>query len=416
MNKRLPIYVLPNGIRVVVDVLKSVETVSLGMFIKAGSRDDKIGKSGTAHLLEHMIFKGCKNKQGQNVIRTLEDVGGQANAYTTKELTAFHFKVLKQDFNLALKLLANMLMESKFEEVEFENEKKVILQEIAQDNEDLDSLFNNLMTEIAYTNQDLGRPVLGTSDSVKNMKVKDLYDFMKDNYASDECVLSVSGNVDEKKILDLILKLFSPWPYRKNKISKKAKYIGGKRIIENKLGNGQVYFYASYPAPSYDNIKEVYTAKLLKIALTGGIFARLYQELREKRGLVYGIKSTYINYTDNGIFSIFSSVATEKFNEFLKVLLNELKLFGKNIMKDDELNKIKAQIRAGISFEMEGTSARIMRNAYQIIFYHDLYPVKNILDLIDSITAKDIAAMAKRVFDNGAKPTILVYGNVEVNI
>ncbi|MDR1691514.1 MAG: insulinase family protein [Rickettsiales bacterium] len=405
MKRKLPIYLLPNGMRVVIDNIKTVETVSLGMFVRAGSRDEKENKQGVAHFLEHMIFKGCKTKDDKDVVQNLEDVGGQVNAFTTRESTAFTFKVMKQNCDMALKMLANVFMQPKFSKKDLEIERKVILQEIAQDDNQLESVFDNEMTRLAFGNQSLGQKVIGTKKDIEKITVQDLYDFMNANYCSQKCVLCVCGNVDEKKLLDKIVKLFDKWSYVCPYKIETSKYIGGNKLIKN---NGdQVYVQLTYPAPSYENIRAVYTAKLLKMALTGGITARLYRKLRTELGLVYNIKCSYFTFTDNGLFSIFFVASKNNMLRLMKVLKSELNT-TKNILTSGELKKIKAQIRAGISFEMEGTQARIIRNAYQILFYNDLYPVQNILDIIDSIKESDIEKMAKKIFSS--KCSQIVYG------
>ncbi|HYU13573.1 MAG TPA: pitrilysin family protein, partial [Stellaceae bacterium] len=311
---------LSNGLRVVTDRIDTVDTVSLGLWVDVGTRHEAPQINGVAHFLEHMAFKGTERRSARAIAEEIEAVGGHLNAYTSRESTAYYAKVLKEDLPLALDILADILMHSSFEPTELERERTVILQEIGQANDTPDDIIFDYFQERAFPDQAMGRPVLGSPDIIRRLSRESVMGYLRDHYGAARMVLSAAGNLEHARVVDLAEKLLSEMPAERAVTSEPAQYVGGDRRQERELE--QLHLVIGFPGLPLGD-PDYYAASVLSTAFGGGMSSRLFQEVREKRGLVYSIHSFAHGYRDGGLFGIYAGTGEEEAAELLPVLCDE---------------------------------------------------------------------------------------------
>ena len=312
---------LKNGVTVLTDYVSSVETVCVGMWVYVGARNETKENNGVAHLLEHMAFKGTKNRSAKQISDEVEMIGGHVNAYTSREITAYHMKVLKEDIKTSVDIISDIMQFSSFDPKELDRERGVILQEIGMYLDTPDDLVFDKWQETAYPNQPMGRSILGTTDIIKNIKRDEVNGFMNDFYNPEKMVFSVSGNFDEQEVIDLIDSKFNHLPQGKNNYSENSKYLGGEYRQNKDLE--QVNLVLGFDGVDY--FSDLYYPTALYSAVLGsGMSSRLFQEIREKRGLVYSISSFSSSYTDTGSFGIYAGTGSKEIKELIPVLCDQL--------------------------------------------------------------------------------------------
>jgi predicted Zn-dependent peptidase len=294
---------LSNGLRIVTDRIDTVATVSLGLWVDVGTRHEPAAINGVAHFLEHMAFKGTKRRSALAIAEEIEAVGGHLNAYTSRESTAYYAKVLKEDVGLALDILADILQHSTFEPSELERERTVILQEIGQANDTPDDIIFDYFQERAFPGQAMGRPVLGSPEIIKKLARKSVVSYLKNHYSASRMVVSAAGNLDHDKFVALAETLLSDLPAERAVGTEPARYVGGEHRQDRDLE--QLHLVLGFPGLKLDD-PDYYAAAVLSTAFGGGMSSRLFQEVREKRGLVYAISSFAHSYRDGGLFGIYA--------------------------------------------------------------------------------------------------------------
>lgn len=313
---------LKNGVTVLTDYVSSVETVCVGMWVYVGARNETNENNGVAHLLEHMAFKGTKNRSAKQISDEVEMIGGHVNAYTSREITAYHMKVLKEDIKTSVDIISDIMQFSSFDPKELDRERGVILQEIGMYLDTPDDLVFDKWQETAYPNQPMGRSILGTTDIIKNIKRDEVNGFMNDFYNPEKMVFSVSGNFNEQEVIDLIDSKFNHLPQGKNNYSENSKYLGGEYRQNKDLE--QVNLVLGFDGVDY--FSDLYYPTALYSAVLGsGMSSRLFQEIREKRGLVYSISSFSSSYTDTGSFGIYAGTGSKEIKELIPVLCEDRK-------------------------------------------------------------------------------------------
>src|SRR5271156_1213565 len=309
---------LPNGPRIVTDRIDTVATVSLGLWVDVGTRHEPAKVNGVAHFLEHMAFKGTKRRSALAIAEEIEAVGGHLNAYTSRESTAYYAKVLKEDLPLALDILADILMNSSFDPAEFERERTVILQEIGQANDTPDDIIFDHFQERAFPDQAMGRPTLGSPEIIRRLSRESVIAYLRDHYGAARMVLSASGNLDHDRFVDLADRLLSAMPAIGANghaiTAEPARYIGGEYRQGRDLE--QLHLVLGFPSLALGD-PDYYAASVLSTAFGGGMSSRLFQEVREKRGLVYTIHSFAHSFRDGGLFGIYAGTGEEEAGELM---------------------------------------------------------------------------------------------------
>lgn len=395
---------LPSGLTVATDTMTSVETASVGVWVGVGTRDEPAGADGIAHLLEHMAFKGTTRRSARAIAEAIEDVGGHLNAYTGREQTAYYAKVLADDTSLALDIVADILQNSVFDPEELERERHVVLQEIGQAEDTPDDIVFDRFQLAAYPDQPLGKPVLGDPDVVARLGRDDLIQYLSSHYGPTQMVAVAAGRVDHQRFLDEVSTAFADLPARAGAAGAAAQYQGG--VLHEDRDLEQVHAVLGFPAGSVTD-PDYYAWSVYSTILGGGMSSRLFQEVREKRGLAYSIYSFGASYRDGGTLGIYVGTDPKDLAEVLEVTCTELALLG-DVVSEVELRRAKAQLRAGTLMGREGTSHRAEALAQQLMVFGRVVPLAEQMERLEAVTAADIARLARSV--RGTVPTVATVG------
>ncbi|MAZ98529.1 MAG: peptidase M16 [Rhodospirillaceae bacterium] len=397
---------LTNGIRVVSDKMESVESVSMGAWFGIGTRNESVSVNGVAHVLEHMAFKGTKKRRASEIAEEIELVGGHLNAYTSREQTAYYAKLLKDDIGLGIDILADILQNSTFEEEELERERSVILQEIGQAADTPDDIIFDHFQATAYPGQALGRPVLGTADIVGKISRNTVIKFITDNYGGGQMVFSAAGNVDHEDLVDRVQLQFSSLPQKAVSKIEPANYLGGDWRQYKDLE--QVHLILGFPAATFYD-PDFYAQQVLSMLLGGGMSSRLFQEVREKRGLVYSIYSFTSAYRDSGMLGIYAGTGEREIQELIPVVCEEL-LTIIDCDLDSEVQRSKTQLRSGLLMSRETNSNRCEQMAQHLLVHGQIMTVSEIIEKVDAVDTDSVRRVAKKII--ATKPTLTALGPI----
>jgi predicted Zn-dependent peptidase len=384
---------LPNGLTVATDVMPGLETAAIGVWVGVGTRHEPAAVNGVAHLLEHMAFKGTQKRSARDISVEIESVGGHLNAYTSRENTAYYARVLADDVPLALEIIADILQHSVFDENELARERAVVLQEIGQAEDTPDDIIFDHFQATAYPGQALGRPVLGTADIVGNLAREALRGYMREHYIGERLILCAAGKVDHQKLVDLAARMFVDLPRSNLGPIEAARYIGGDFRQPRDLE--QVHLVLGFPGVGYADA-DYYAATVYSTLLGGGMSSRLFQEIREKRGLVYSIHSFTSSYVDGGLFGIYAGTGAAEVAELVPLVCEEVVKAAETI-DAEEVRRARAQLKAGILMAREGPSARSEQLAQQLLVYGRPLPLDEIMARVDAVDVEEVSAVARRL-------------------
>ncbi|MBA4172978.1 MAG: peptidase M16 [Hyphomicrobium sp.] len=396
---------LSNGMRVVTDRMAHLETTSLGVWVAAGARHETEAETGISHLLEHMAFKGTARRSARQIAEEIEAVGGELNAATGLEHTAYYARVLKGDEGTALDILADILLNSSYAEDELEREREVILQEIAMIQDSPEEIVYDLMHDAAYPNQPAGRPIIGTPDSVKRITVGDLRDFLAARYVPGQMIVSAAGAVDHDRLVRHVEALFGGLISANVADDLRASYSGGTRV-STKLFE-QSHLLLAFEGPSYRD-PDMYTAQVFSGLFGGGMSSRLFQEVRERRGLCYSIYSSAWGLDDTGLFGVHAATGPGMMAELIDVVGKEFQEIAANGPADAEIGRSKAQLKAGLLMALESSSARAEQMARHLLIHGRLVPPSELVAAVEVVSAEGIAAFAARLV--AGKPAVALVG------
>ena len=395
---------LANGVRILTDHMASVESVSLGAWFGVGTRNEAPEVNGVAHLLEHMAFKGTKRRGPADIAEEIEAVGGHLNAYTSREQTAYYAKVLKDDVGLAVDILGDILQNSTIDEQELTRERTVVLQEIGQVADTPDDIIFDLFQETAYPAQALGRPVLGRAEVVGEMTRGTIVDFVEANYGGGQLVFSAAGNVDHEALVAEVEAGFGALASKQPAAVEPARYVGGELREERDLE--QVHLILGFPGIAYHD-PDFYAQQVFSMLLGGGMSSRLFQEIREKRGLVYSIYSFASAYHDGGLLGIYAGTGEQEVAELVPVVCEELaKLADADL--EAEVTRSRTQLKSGLLMSREGTSSRCEQMAQHMLVYGRVMSVEEIVAKVDAVDPDSVRRVVKRLL--AETPTLTALG------
>lgn len=387
---------LPNGIRIVTDRLAGAESIALGVWVGVGTRHEDMAQNGIAHILEHMLFKGTPSRTAKVISEVIEDVGGHMNAYTGRETTAYYVHVLKDHTDLALDVLADMLQNSIFPEEELERERAVILQEIHMYEDTPEDVVFEQAQKAAYPGQALGASGLGTIEIVKNIQQKDLKNYIASRYTSDKIVISAAGSVDHDSFVAKVNSLFGRLPLCKNSPSWMAPAHYKPSPVLTDKDTEQAHVVMSFQGISHTDPR--YSAmRILSSVLGGGTSSRLWQEVREKRGLVYSIHSFRDSYADDGQLGVYAGTSPDNLEELVPIILDEVVKI-QNGITEHELARAKTQIISGARMGREKVMSRVDQQGRHMLNYGSPFDVTELANSVNIVTSDDIAQLAKDVF------------------
>ncbi len=379
---------LANGLRVVTHSLPHLETVSLGAWINAGARHEKIHQHGIAHFLEHMAFKGTPSRTALEIAEEIEIAGGDLNAATSLETTAYYARVLKGDTGLAVSLLSDILINPSFDNDEMERERGVIIQEIGHSHDTPDDLVFDLFQQVSFPDQPLGRPILGTVSTVSEFVSDDLRSYRDEYYQPSSMVVAAVGALDHKDLVGQVEEGFGALQEKSFDGFVPATYVGGDVSVERDIEQVHVIFGLRSIAV---NDPDFYAMQILSYILGGGMSSRLFQEVREKRGLCYSVFSFNWGFSDAGVFGIYAGTAPEKAQELGNVIVQELKRLSGSITTD-ELARAKAQLKTGLVMCLEQSSSRAEQIARQMLLFGRVIPIAELIEKVENV---DIATLVR---------------------
>ena len=384
---------LDNGLTVATDRLDSVETASLGAWVGVGTRHEPAEINGVAHLIEHMAFKGTERRSARDIAEEIEAVGGHLNAYTGRESTAFYAKVLAEDTPLALDLIADILQNPVFDPEELARERAVVLQEIGQAIDTPDDAVFDQFQATAYPDQALGRPVLGCPEIVAGLGRDSLRGYMARHYGAGQMVISASGKVDHTAFVEQAAVAFDRLPAGAAASREPASYLGGESRQPRDLE--QVHLLIGFDALGYLD-PDYYALMVLSTLFGGGMSSRLFQEIREKRGLVYSIYSFVSAYADGGLFGIYAGTGESEAAELLPVVCDQVTQLARDIAPR-EVDRAKTQLKASVLMSRESASARCEQLAQQLLTFGRPIPEAEMLEKIAAVDAAALGGLAARL-------------------
>jgi predicted Zn-dependent peptidase len=396
---------LASGLTVVTDDMPHLETASLGVWVGSGSRDERADEHGISHLLEHMAFKGTTRRTARQIAEEIEAVGGDINAATSVETTAYYARVLKADVPLALDVLSDILAGPTFDPDELAREQNVIVQEIGATEDTPDDLVFDYLQNTAFPNQPVGRSILGTRDSVCSFDAARLRAYLSRNYRGPDMVISAAGAVDHKSVVREAERRFATFQGPAAPIPEPARFGGGSRIETRDLEQAHIAL-ALEGVPQRD--PALFSMQVFSNILGGGMSSRLFQEVRETRGLCYSIYSFHMSYSDTGLFGLYAGTDASDVPELMRVVIGEIASAAETI-NETEVARAKAQMKAGLLMALESSGARAEQLARQIMAYGRPLPVAELVARIDAVTV-DSARAAGRTLIARSRPAITALG------
>ena len=400
--------ILDNGLTIVSETLSHTQTVAINLLVKFGSRFESPELSGISHFLEHMSFKGTKNRSAKQIAEEFELLGAHFNAYTGRESTVYTVFLLKEHVEEALNILADIIQNSTFDQIEVDRERTVILQEIAQclDSPD-DVVFDNLQA-VVFKDQPMGCPIIGTAEIIKNINSEALKKYVSNYYNASQMILAIAGNIEHSKVLELANKYFSSLKSGLPIKASEAKYIGGHKYHTKDLEQVQIQMCFN----GISMIDEEYYISLLLSGILGeGMSSRLFQEVREKRGLVYSVGTYNLTYSDIGTFNLYAGTDEKKTNEVIEVMADEFMKMEQKI-SDQELQRAKERIKTGIMASKELSSHRASELASDYAIFGKHITATETLEKINKINKEDIQHFCKKLY-SGSVVSISSIGKVD---
>lgn len=400
------LHTLPNGFRIVTEAMPGLQSASVGLWVEAGGRHETSAQNGIAHFLEHMAFKGTRRRSALRIAEEIEDVGGYINAYTSREMTAYYARVLSQDVVMALDVIADIVLNPVFRKADIETERHVILQEIGQALDTPDDIIFDWLHEVSYPDQPFGRTILGPEERVSSFRKADFESFTGAHYGPDQMILSAAGGVEHDAIVAAAERIFGGLkPVGESKVEP-ARFVGGERREVKDLE--QVHFALQFEGPGYRDDK-VYTAQVYATAMGGGMSSRLFQKIREDRGLCYSIYAQSSAYEDTGQITVYAGTSEAEIAELTQLTLDEMKRAADD-MSEAEVARARAQLRAGLLMGLESPSSRAERNARLLSIWGRVPDVAEAVAKIDAVDTAAVRGYAAEV--TAAKAALAVYGPV----
>lgn len=400
--------ILDNNIPVLMETAREVHSVCIGIWVKVGSRDESPEKNGISHFLEHMFFKGTGSRSAEGIAMEIDSLGGELNAFTSSEYTVFYIKVLDEYTDQAVELLSDIFMNSTFPADDLEKEKNVVNEEINMVEDNPSDYVHELFNSNIWGEEGLGQSVLGKRETLKALTREDLLDHIDKNYGSENIVIACSGNLSENKLTGYLNDTFGK--IKKNSAQRTVllpEYNGSRNIVTKDMS--ETHICLGLKGMPY-NSEERYSLHLLNTVLGSGFSSRLFQNVREKRGLVYSIYSYHVSYFDAGLWSVYAGADRKNANEVIDITINEMRNLSGSITAE-ELQRAKAQLKGNLILALESTSNKMTNIAKQEIYYGRYFSPPEILKMVESINLEDVKVLAQRLIRD--KPFALTtYGPV----
>ena len=395
MNSTLT--VLPSGLRVLTRNMPHLKTVSLGAWVKTGSRCETKDINGISHFLEHMAFKGTKNRNSFEISEEIEFVGGIPNAYTSREFTAYFAKVLKDNVEIGVDIIADIIQNSIFPEEELIKERDVVIQEIKSSIDTPDDVIFDHLQSVAYEDQPIGMTILGEEENVNSFTRETLTNYVNDRYSAKNIVISAAGNISHDEFVNLVKQYFTNLKENNVIAPVKSSYIGGFKSEKRDIQQAHILF--GFNGLSYID-DDYYSSLVFSTILGSGMSSRLFQEVREKRGLVYSIYSFANSYSDNGLFGIYGGTGEKEVKELIPTVCDEINKIASERVTDKELERAKNQMKASIAMSLESSSSICELIARQMLVHGRILTVSDIIEKIENTNKDKVLEIAQKIFSS----------------
>ncbi|MEM8731513.1 MAG: pitrilysin family protein [Pseudomonadota bacterium] len=399
---------LSNGVRIVSEMMPSLQSASIGVWVAAGGRHERIEQNGIAHFLEHMAFKGTATRSALQIAEAIEDVGGYINAYTSREVTAYYARVLAQDVPLAMDVISDIVLNPMFDAKEIETERGVILQEIGQAHDTPDDVIFDWLQEESYRDQPLGRTILGPAERVGAFSHEDLTSFIEEHYRPDRMIIAAAGAVDHDVLVRLAEEHFGHLRSRAAQQVERAHFTGGE--VRRVKPLEQAHFALAFEGPGYRDDR-IYTSQIYSSALGGGMSSRLFQEIREVRGLCYTIFAQTGAYGDTGTTTIYAGTSGDEVKDLARITIEEMKRAACDLT-EVEVARARAQMKAGMLMGLESPSNRAERLARLVQIWGKVPPLDETVAKIDAVTTAEVRQFAEDMAVR-APAALALYGPID---
>jgi predicted Zn-dependent peptidase len=389
--------VLPNGLIVLTERMEHLRSVAMGVWIKSGSRCEPAETNGISHFVEHMLFKGTRSRSAQHIAREMDSIGGNLDAFTGKETVCFNVKSLSEHVPIALDVLADMVMNPTFAALDIERERGVILEEIKIDEDNPDVLVHELFTQAFWKDHPLGWPILGTTATVGRLDQQNLFDYHGDRFRGGNMILSAAGNLDHDEFAAAIAAKFNALPGGDTLHERSAPQASARIVLRNKKSLEQVQICLGVPAPPITD-ENRYATQILNTVLGGGMSSRLFQTIREERGMAYSIYSDLSPYRDTGTLCVYAGASAGKMLEVVDLIMAEFAKLKQELLPEEELTRAKDQLKGNMLMGLESSNSRMANLARQEMYFHQFFTVDEVIARLEAVQAEEIQSMAQRLF------------------
>jgi len=389
--------VLPNGLIVLTERMDHLRSVAMGVWIKSGSRCEAAETNGISHFVEHMVFKGTRSRSAQRIAREMDSIGGNLDAFTSKETICFNVKSLSDHVPIAMDVLTDLVLNPIFALPDIERERGVILEEIKIDEDNPDVLVHELFTQSFWRGHPLGKPILGTTETVKRLGQEQLFSYHNDRFHGGNMVLSAAGNLDHGQFTDAVAEKFATLIGGEALADLSAPAASARIVMRNKKSLEQVQICLGVPAPPITD-ESRYATLILNTVLGGGMSSRLFQTIREERGLAYSVYSDLSPYRDTGNLCVYAGTSAGKVLQVVDLILVELRSVKTTPVGQEELTRAKDQLKGNILLGLESSNSRMANLARQEMYFRQFFTAEEVIARIDDVTAEQVQAMAQKLF------------------
>ncbi len=402
--------VLPNGLTVITEQMQHIRSVSIGIWIKTGSRDEDLQWNGISHFVEHMVFKGTKHRSAEDIARQVDSIGGNMDAFTAKECVCFNVKVLDEHLPIAMDVLSDLVLNPVFDSNDITRERGVILEEIKMDEDSPDYLVHEIFTQNFWKDHPLGKPILGTKDTVKKFERDPVLDFYAQRFGPGNLIICAAGNLNHHQFVELVSKHFHQMKPIKNGFHSPQPTIVPRIIMRNKKALEQVQICVGVPSHPIAHEKR-HASYILNTLLGGGMSSRLFQNIRERQGLAYAIYSDLNPYRDTGCLSVYAGTSRESAGKVVQCIVSEFRKLKAEQVPQEELRRSKDQLKGSLMLSLESSTSRMSNLARQEMYFERFYSMDELLEKIEAVTAEQLQELANEFFHTESI-AVTVLGNL----
>src|ERR1700678_1736305 len=390
--------ILPSGLTILTERMEHIRSVAMGVWIRAGSRHELPEVNGISHFVEHMVFKGTETRTAQRIAREVDAIGGNLDAFTGKETICFNIKVLDEHVPTALDVLSDLVLHPTFAEGDIQRERGVIFEEIKMDEDNPDYLVHEIFTQNFWRGHPLGKPILGTKETVRRFEQDILFDYYGKRFSGNNMVFSAAGNLEHDAFVDLVAKRFDHVVPNTGSLAETAPRTVSKIVMRNKKALEQVQLCLGVPSPPLAHELR-YVTLLLNTVLGGGMSSRLFQTVREEHGLAYSIFSDLNPYRDTGALCVYAGTSSAHCLEVIELITAEFRRLKTEPLPEEELRRAQDQLKGNIILSLESSSSRMSNLARPEMYFEHFFGVDEIMDKVEAVTAEQVMAMANQLFD-----------------